>query len=277
MLPIRGRHVAIAAVAWDIPGLDQHALLAETSRTRPSAMLGEFEPSEADRRLRAVCLEVLERAGLGRPARQCAVDSVLAGDRSAGPEALRGSFSALAHALRTIERGDADRVIVAGLMRFDSAAIESTDARTRAHGVCAVLLETESSFASRPIGRSRLIVVAHAESAFGECGRAGILGLLRRHADKTLYVGIDSALLPAIDVIANLQHMHVVDLAANVPNDADCLCLLQLISFFERHSAGTMCDPGGAVFATDGARANDPAGVIVIAPAGEPPWPRLCD
>ncbi len=257
--------------------MDRYALLAHTNRNRQHATPGAAQPGEQDCRLRTVCRELLERAGLGHPTFEDAVATIVVGDRSGGQQPARGSFAALSQALRLIETGHADRVIVAGLMGFDPNA-PALSAHRATHGVCAVLLEAQSSLASRLIGRSRLLVVAHAESADIEDGhRTGILALLQRHADKTLYVDVRSALLPAINVVANIESMHIVDLACDVPHDADCLCLLQVISFFERYAAGMTSDARGAMFANDGARADDSAGVIVLAPVGAPLQVRRCD
>jgi len=271
---VAGRGVAIAAVAWDIPGLDRQALLAWAGGRRARAASRGLPPEESQARLRAVCREVLERAGCEQALRDGAVECVVVGDRLAGPQGPRGSFAALAQAVRRIERGEVDRLIVAGLMRVDQSATGPVAARPFVRGVCAVLLEADACLAARPIGRSRLVVVAHAEASLGHCDRTHILGLLQHHADKTLYVDVHSALLPAVGLVASRRALHVVDLAAEVPHDEDCQCLLQLISLFERHAIGAPSDPRGAVFASDGLRGGDPAGVIVIAPAGEPPRAR---
>lgn len=265
----RSCEVAVASVAWDIPGLDSRHLLADAFRGRAGAPPAEAETGSDAVRLRAACTAALERAGLGELKSDRGLAGVLIGD---GPEqwpTMRDSFAALMHAVQAIECGQAQRMLVCGVLRLPPDAGHPDS--PCAGGAVAVLLEAQSCLAARLPMRSWLTLVDHAEARACEDGGARVLGLLERHADKPLYVSVESSLRPALAVMANLHPLRVVDLGADVPPDAGCQCLLQLVALFERHACGCAPQEPGAVFAGDGSVAGGPTGIFVVAPAGDAP------
>lgn len=267
--PAWGRcDVAVASVAWDIPGLDSQLPLADAfrRRARPPADGGA---AGAAVRLRAACTAALERAGLRELKSDRGLAGVLVGDGPAQWPIMRDSFAALMHAVQAIDCGQTRRMLVAGTLRARPDGTVAADCT--AGGGVAVLLEAQSSLAARLPGHSRLTLVDHAEARASDAGGARVLDLLQRHADKPLYVSADSSLRPALAVMADLQPMRVVDLGTDVPADPGCQCLLQLVSLFERHACGHTAAEAGAVFASGGAAGGGAAGVLVVAPAGDPP------
>jgi hypothetical protein len=262
--PPAGRTVAIASAAWDLPGLDSLETLDAAYRKRRIAPRAPLP--EAALRLRNVCGAALDRAGRRWLRADPGLEGLMIGDGPASWPLMRSSFAALVSAFRSIQSGRSQRLLVAGQPQFGGNL-----------GACAVLLEAESCMEEGLRGRRHLNLLACAEGRAGVQEGSGVLALLQRHAEKTLYISATHALRAALGIIASPGRLQLKDLAADVPPDANCLCLLQLIAFFERHAGGDAQHAPGAVFSNDGPLASSPAGILIVAPAGHATEAMLSD
>lgn len=249
------RAVAIASVAWEVPGLDGLERLDVAYRNRRTAP--QSAQPDAALRLRNVCGAALDRAGRRGLRADPQLEGVMIGDGPATWPLMRSSFAALVCAFHSIQSGRSQRLLVAGQPQFGGTL-----------GACAVLLEAESCLSAGLRGREHLNVLTCAQGRAGAQEGSSVLAVLQRHAEKTLYIGAKHALRTALRIIAGPGRLHLEDLGVDVPPDANCLCLLQLIAYFERQAGGAEKRAPGAVFSNDGALASSQVGILVVAPAG---------
>lgn len=261
-----GPAVSVASVAWEAPGLDAFETLKMAYRNRRQARPPAQTPRDAELLLRNVCAAVLARAGRRGARADPELARLMVGSRHGRWPRMRNSFRALVWAFRAIHSGQSQRVMVAGQPRFGDAL-----------GACAVLLEAERCMDEALRERGHLNLLGYAEGRADMLDGARVLALLERHVDKTLYIGPKHVLRPALGVIAGSRRLDMEDLGVNLPPDVNCQCLMQLIAMYELHATGAARDEPGAVFANDGAPYGGAAGILIVAPVGDPVDMRLAD